>query len=761
MPDYGHELRFGINLVPVAEQANMVIALSQISEQAGLDYVTFQDHPYNNTFVDAWTLMTWVAAVTSEIKIAPNVLNLPLRPPAMLARQAASLSLLSNGRFELALGAGAFWDPIVAMGGPRRTPGEALRALEEAIDIIRQVLDTSNRGGVRHSGEFYQIQGMTRGPQTPTDIPIWLGAYKPKMLKLLAEKADAWLPSMGYIDMDQLTEGNARIDDAAVGAGRRPEDIRRMLNISGSFLRADRGFLKGTPATWAEQLAEITLRDGIGTYLLATGDPNDIQAFGEEVVPAVQEFVAKERGEEPPVRKQRESISRLLGSSKAERNDDIDYGAIPTSLKKASIAPDQPAYDRVRSTYMREGTPGLVLMTSTAQQVADALQYVQDQPVPLSIRAGSHGSNGLSTNDGGIILDVSHINDITVLDEQERVVRVGTGATWGMVAEAIGPHGWAMTSGDYSDVGVGGIVTAGGIGLLARKYGLTIDNLTAAEIVTADGTLHRTSELENPELFWGIRGAGGNLGVVTHIEMKALPVHEVVIGQFVYDATDLTSFLTSWGAFMADAPRDLQAFLYYSPRRRGSDATAQALAVWANDDTDAAIQAFTPLLDIGPVLQQGAQLMPYSTIMAPIDQSHSGQQTLRARSGLVDSLNQETVEAIVEMFERGRVPWANFRHVGGAVNDMPADATSYAHRTQEVLVTATDLYPDRRNIDPAWQKFLPHVTGNYLNLETDTSERTVREIYPSPTYERIQRLKTQYDPNNVFNRNFNIPPVKG
>lgn len=759
MPDYGHDLRFGVFLVPGAQQAQMVTALAQLSEQAGLDYVTFQDHPYNNTFVDTWTLMTWIAAQTSEIRIASNVLNLPLRPPAMLARQAASLNLLSNGRFELGLGAGAMWDPIVSMGGPRRTPGESIEALGEAIDIIRQALDTDSRGGVRYNGEHYQVSGMTRGPESPNDIPILLGAYKPRILKLVGEKADAWLPSLSYMEISEIAEGNARIDDAAVNAGRQPEDIRRMLNINGSFLRADRGFLKGTPAMWAEQLAELTLRDGISTYLLATGDPNDIQAFGEEVMPAVQELVAKERGEEPPVRKQRESISPLLGSSDISRSDDINYDAIPESLQKASIAPDQLGYDRVRSTYMKEGTPGLVLMTGTAQQVGDALLYARDQPVPLSIRAGGHGS--LSTNEGGIILDVSRINDITVLDEQERIVRVGTGATWGMVAEAIGARGWSMTSGDYSGVGVGGIATAGGIGLMARKYGLAIDNLTAAEIVTADGELHRTSQSENPELFWGIRGAGGNLGVITHVEMKALPIHDVVLGQFVYDASDLTDFLTNWGAFMAQAPRELQAFLYYSPRRRGSQATAQALVVWANDDGEAAVEAFTPMLELGPVLQQGAQLVPYSAIMAPIDQAHSGQQTLQVRSGLVDSLNRETVEAIVRLFEEGRVPWANFRHVGGAVNDMPANATSYAHRSQEVLVSAMDLYPDRRNIDPAWQKFLPFVTGNYLNLETDTSERTVREVYPSPTYERIQRLKTQYDPENMFKRNFNIPPVKG
>src|SRR5690606_1563233 len=138
--------------------------------------------------------------------------------------------------------------------------------------------------------EYYQINGMTRGPESPTEIPIWLGAYKPKMLKLLAEKGDAWLQSMGYLEIKDLPDGNARIDNAAVNAGRQPEDIRRMLNISGAFLRADRGLLKGAPTAWAEQIAEIALRDGISTWLLGTGDPNDSQAFGEEVAPAVREM---------------------------------------------------------------------------------------------------------------------------------------------------------------------------------------------------------------------------------------------------------------------------------------------------------------------------------------------------------------------------------------------------------------------------------------------------------------------------------------
>lgn len=759
MPDYGHDIRFGVNLIPSARHTRDIMKLAKLADELKLEYVTFQDHPYNHTLVDAFTLMTWVAAQTETIGVAGNVLNLPLRPPAMLARSSAALQVLSKGRFELGLGAGAFWDPIASMGGPRHSPAESVRALAEGIEIIRQIWATDRPDGVDFEGEFYNTAGMTRGPEVPKTIPIWLGAYKPKMLSLLGQQADAWLPSMGYLEVAAFSDGNDRIDDAAQEAGRDPKSIRRMFNVMGSFLRSDRSWLKGSPQMWAEQLAELTLRDGVSTYLLGTSDPADIQALAEEVAPAVREIIARERGEEPS--SAAESTPRVpsASTSTSPRSEKIDYASIPASLRSGSIAPDQPGYDRVRSTYMQPGTPGLVLMASSADQIADGLAFVQKQDVPFSLRAGGHGSSGLSTNDGGIILDVSRINDITVINEATRRVRIGTGATWGMVAQALAPHGLAMTSGDFSDVGVGGIVTTGGIGLLARKYGLTIDSLVAAEIVTADGTFHRVSQSENPELFWGIRGAGGNLGVVTHVEVEAVPVANVIVAQFVFDATNLADFLVKWGDFVKSAPRELQAFMYYSPRRNDSGATAQATVVWANEDTEAAIAAINPVLDVAPILHQGATAIPYAALMQPIDQAHSGQQSLRARSGLLDELNVETAEAIVALLEQGRVPWANFRHVGGAVNDVSSDATAYAHRSQEVCFTAFDLYPDRRNIDPAWQRFLPFVHGNYLNLETDTSERTVREIYPTPTYERIQRLKTAYDPTNLFNRNFNIPPV--
>ena len=196
MPDYGHDLEFGTFITPQNQRPQDVVALAQLTERAGLDLATFQDHPYQAGFLDTWTLLSWVAAQTTTLRVAPNVLNLPLRQPAVLARAAASLDLLSDGRVELGLGAGAFWDAIKAMGGPKLTPGESVDALSEAIDVIRGIWDVGERGGVRVRGEHYDVRGAKRGPEPAHDIGIWLGAYKPRMLRLTGAKADGWLPSM-------------------------------------------------------------------------------------------------------------------------------------------------------------------------------------------------------------------------------------------------------------------------------------------------------------------------------------------------------------------------------------------------------------------------------------------------------------------------------------------------------------------------------------------------------------------------------------
>jgi alkanesulfonate monooxygenase SsuD/methylene tetrahydromethanopterin reductase-like flavin-dependent oxidoreductase (luciferase family) len=284
MADYGHELAFGTFITPQNQRPDDAVALAHLTERAGLDLVTFQDHPYQPAFLDTWTLLTWVAAQTERVRLSGNVLNLPLRPPALLGRAAASLDLLSGGRFELGLGAGSFWEAIEAMGGPNRSRGGAVAALSEAIDIIRAIWDPTERRGVYVDGDHYRVHGAKRGPEPAHDISIWLGAVKPRMLRLIGEKADGWLPSLAYMKGGDLARGNRIIDEAAAEAGRAPDEITRLLNIPPDVAAVDR-------------LMPLVLEEGVTTFLLAADDPRVIELWGGEVAPALREAVARERHE--------------------------------------------------------------------------------------------------------------------------------------------------------------------------------------------------------------------------------------------------------------------------------------------------------------------------------------------------------------------------------------------------------------------------------------------------------------------------------
>ena len=299
MPDYRHELLFGVSLPPNARDHEAVLTTAELADDLGLDIVGFQDHPYQATFLDAWTLLSYVAGRTRRIRLFPNVANIPLRPPAVLARSAAALDILSGGRVELGLGAGYYIEPIAAMGGPRRTMGEHVDALEEAIVVIRSLWKPGQ--AVHFQGKHYSLSGARPGPTPAHPIAIWLGAYKRRMLQLTGRAADGWIPSLGYASPDDLGRLNATIDAEAETFGRATSAIRRGFNISGAFASVDSGFLQGPPKVWAEQLTELTLENGMSAYILglSPGADADLRRWSEEVVPAVRELVAKERRERP------------------------------------------------------------------------------------------------------------------------------------------------------------------------------------------------------------------------------------------------------------------------------------------------------------------------------------------------------------------------------------------------------------------------------------------------------------------------------
>jgi alkanesulfonate monooxygenase SsuD/methylene tetrahydromethanopterin reductase-like flavin-dependent oxidoreductase (luciferase family) len=278
-------VELGIFVVPDATNAASTVAQIVEADRSGLDLVGVQDHPYQWRFFDTWTLLAYAAGRTERVRLLPDVLNLPLRLPTMIAKSVASLDALSDGRVELGIGAGAFWDAVAAMGGPRRTPKESVDALEEAIAILRSFW--SGQRSVRFEGEHYQVVGAHPGPPPAHPVRLYVGAYGPRMLRLTGRLADGWLPSLGehYLHPEDASKRHAAIDEAARAAGRDPIEIDRALNVME---------LGGAPKTWVDQLARIS--DELGFSTLLVGVPQEdsvafVRRLGEDIAPRVRELL--------------------------------------------------------------------------------------------------------------------------------------------------------------------------------------------------------------------------------------------------------------------------------------------------------------------------------------------------------------------------------------------------------------------------------------------------------------------------------------
>jgi alkanesulfonate monooxygenase SsuD/methylene tetrahydromethanopterin reductase-like flavin-dependent oxidoreductase (luciferase family) len=292
MTDHGHDVSFGYFLIPNADDP--LLSTAQEVERLGLDYIGVQDHPYQRRFVETWTLLSMIAATTTRVRLFPDVACLPLRPPAVLAKAAASLDVLSGGRVELGLGAGGFWNAIQGYGGPRRGPADALAALAEAIQVIRKIW--SGERNLRFEGDHYRLAGVHSGPVPAHPIGIWLGVYGPRALRLAGQVADGWVPSLPD-DLKTLREMTERLDGGAADAGREPDEVRRVLNVRGAITDgASEGMLRGPVAQWVDELTTLVVELGFDTFILWTEAPGQLPRFAEEVAPAVRAQVASERG---------------------------------------------------------------------------------------------------------------------------------------------------------------------------------------------------------------------------------------------------------------------------------------------------------------------------------------------------------------------------------------------------------------------------------------------------------------------------------
>ena len=281
-------LQFGISVTPYAEAYPQIVEQVLTAERGGFEFLGIQDHPYQRRFLDTFSLIADLLARTSRLRFFPDVASLPMRPPTMLAKAAASLDLMSGGRFELGLGAGTFWDAVAGMGGPRRAPGERGAALEEAIDLIRAALDIgAERGVVRGAGPFYPIAGYPAGPPTAHRVEIWIGAMAPRALELIGRKADGWIPAGGVSHIAEFAALGARIDDAAHAAGRDPRLVRRIVNVMTDV----------TPETvdrWIDQLSTWAVDPGVDAFVFWPSDAGTvgIERLAAEVIPAVRAATA-------------------------------------------------------------------------------------------------------------------------------------------------------------------------------------------------------------------------------------------------------------------------------------------------------------------------------------------------------------------------------------------------------------------------------------------------------------------------------------
>ena len=422
-------------------------------------------------------------------------------------------------------------------------------------------------------------------------------------------------------------------------------------------------------------------------------------------------------------------------------------------------------YESARRTVFARGTPAVVLRPRSVGDVQAAVRFAAREGLVLSVRGGGHGHAGFGTNDGGVVIDLGKLADVSVIDKHRHLVRIGGGATWGQVAAALGPHGLAISSGDTKSVGVGGLTLSGGIGWMARKYGLALDGVAAAELVTADSEVVLASAEENPELFWALRGGGGNFGIVTSFEFLAHPTRDVFYGKMAFPASEAAVLLQGWAEYLRTAPEELTSVVNLAnPAVGGHEAPVEMYVAFDDHDTQLAARAIDPLRRLGTVISDDVAQEPYADVLVDgIVPPPSIQ--VAVRSAFVD---KESVPVVLHILaEASASPWSPLiaiRSLGGAISRVPADATAYAHRQAQLLIVTTAAGPKTAVesahpvLEKLWEGLAPHVNGGYANFLGTATDEDVAAVYPPQTYERLAAVKRRYDPENLFARNHNVRP---
>jgi FAD/FMN-containing dehydrogenase len=441
------------------------------------------------------------------------------------------------------------------------------------------------------------------------------------------------------------------------------------------------------------------------------------------------------------------------------------------------IGPDDPRYDEARALFnaMIDKRPALIARCETPDDVAAAIRFARDHDLPFSVRGGGHNWGGLASVDEGLVIDLSPMKAISV-DPATKTVRVGAGCVWGEVDAATGPHNLAVPTGIISTTGVAGLTLGGGHGYLTRRHGLTIDSLVSAKMVLADGSQVTASADEHPDLFWAIRGGGGNFGVVTEFEFHAHPLETIVGGPTFWAIEDSDELLAIYREWLPSAPRNVSGFFNWHTIPPVAEAFPEELhlrlvcgIVWCIDASDEeAEKAMAPFLSAVEPLLHGVGRMPiaglnsaFDGLYGPGDQWYARADFVRAIPDEAMNLNREW-NAKMPTFKSG----SHVYPINGAVNDVAPEDTAFSFRDANWSQVFIGVDPDAANaaalkewVVDYWEALHPYAAGGaYVNFMMDEGQERVRATYGA-NYPRLQQVKAEYDPENVFRVNQNILPA--
>jgi FAD/FMN-containing dehydrogenase len=450
----------------------------------------------------------------------------------------------------------------------------------------------------------------------------------------------------------------------------------------------------------------------------------------------------------------------------------VDIAQLRATAKGRVITPEDAEYDEARTVFYGtvDRRPLAIVRAADVDDVSAVVSLARDTGIELAVRSGGHSTSGHSTSEGGIVLDLADLRALEV-DVEGRTAWVQTGLTSGAYSTAVAEHGLATGFGDTGSVGIGGLTVGGGVGYLVRKHGLTIDDLLAAEIVTADGRLVRTDAESHPDLFWAIRGGGGNFGVATRFQFRLHELGTVVGGMLLLPASP--ELIEAFVAEAESAPEELSTIanimptppMPFVPTERHGELAVMALMVYAGpvEDGERAVGRFRALAE--PIADL-VKPMSYPEIYPPDDPAFHP--VFAARTMYIDRVDRATAETIVEHLEASKASLAaaQLRVLGGAMARVPADATAFAHRDRKIMVNVAALFeqPAEHDTHQAWVNGFAAaldqgVPGAYVNFLGDDGEARIREAYPGATWDRLAAIKRRYDPTNVFRLNQNIQPA--